>query len=179
MDAKIQLNNQLFRGEVINFELLTDDQIIRELAKEVRAFRKKRKISQADFSEKAGISLASLKNFESGKAPTLKTVLSIYRALGKIRSFENLKINEAPTLKQRYIELEKARRKNHAKSVVTINPKPFENINRVAKQINQTMDPVIKLQEKMRKSSEAMRRLQIQSLNSKNKKDKDEQYFND
>lgn len=53
-----------------------------QIAKRVRDIRKRRKISQKKLSEKSGVSLGSVKRFESSGEISLRALIKIAIALG-------------------------------------------------------------------------------------------------
>jgi transcriptional regulator with XRE-family HTH domain len=54
-----------------------------QLGANLKALRLDRNIEQATLAERAGVSLNALKNLEGGRGSTLKTLLSVVRALGR------------------------------------------------------------------------------------------------
>lgn len=54
-----------------------------QLGASLRALRLDRNIEQATLADRAGVSLNALKNLEGGRGSTLKTLLSVLRALGR------------------------------------------------------------------------------------------------
>ena len=65
-----------------DFTEVTPVEINTGIAKRVRALRKRRKISQAKLSEMSGVSLGSLKRFESNGEISLLSLTKIAIALG-------------------------------------------------------------------------------------------------
>ena len=65
-----------------DFTEVTPVEINMSIAKRVRALRKRRKISQAKMSELSGVSLGSLKRFESNGEISLLSLTKIAIALG-------------------------------------------------------------------------------------------------
>ena len=65
-----------------DFTEVTPVEINMGIAKRVRALRKRRKISQAKMSELSGVSLGSLKRFESTGEISLLSLTKIANALG-------------------------------------------------------------------------------------------------
>lgn len=51
------------------------------LGDQIRTARLRENISQIDLAESAGVGLTALKNIESGKGATLKTLIKVIRAL--------------------------------------------------------------------------------------------------
>jgi transcriptional regulator with XRE-family HTH domain len=60
------------------------------LAERVRALRLLRNWTQATLAERAGISLGSLRRFESTGLASLELVLKVAHALGRLADFESL-----------------------------------------------------------------------------------------
>jgi transcriptional regulator with XRE-family HTH domain len=54
-----------------------------ELGEQLRALRVNRNIDQKTMAERAGVSLRALRNLESGAGTTLRTLVSVVRALGR------------------------------------------------------------------------------------------------
>ena len=54
-----------------------------ELGEQMRALRLRSNLDQISLAERAGIGLAALKNLESGKGATLKTLIKTLRALDR------------------------------------------------------------------------------------------------
>lgn len=64
-------------------QALTIEELEYLLGNNIRQLRLQRNIDQQALSEQAGVSLTALKNLESGKGATTKTMLRVLRALGK------------------------------------------------------------------------------------------------
>lgn len=54
-----------------------------ELGEQVRAIRLRANLDQVTLAERAGAGLTAVKNLESGKGATVKTLIKILRALGR------------------------------------------------------------------------------------------------
>ena len=65
-------------------------EIIIDLAKRVRLVRKKKGISQQKMAEKSGVSLGSIKRFESTGKISIESLLQIAMVLGHLSDFEKL-----------------------------------------------------------------------------------------
>ena len=61
-----------------------------ELGEQARNLRLRQNLDQQTLAEQAGIGLSSLKNLESGKGTTLKTLIKTLRALGRASWLETL-----------------------------------------------------------------------------------------
>lgn len=70
--------------------LLSDDDIEREIGEKVRALRLQRNLDQATVAEQSGISVRALRNLEKGAGSTLRTLLVVMRALGRVHWFESM-----------------------------------------------------------------------------------------
>lgn len=68
----------------INWNLLSNQQIVARLGKEVKRMRLERNLSQAEVAERAGLDRTTVGKLEAGRAATLLTVVQVLRALGKL-----------------------------------------------------------------------------------------------
>jgi len=68
----------------MNFDNLTDEQILLALTKRIRQQRLNLNITQEELSKRAGVHVQTIKNFESGKTTTLLTFILILRAFGNL-----------------------------------------------------------------------------------------------
>lgn len=66
------------------------NEIAKEIAQQEKAKRKRRKLTQAELSARAGISLASLKRFEQTGEISFVSLIRIADILDERESFENL-----------------------------------------------------------------------------------------
>lgn len=64
------------------------------LGEQLRRHRLLRNLSQTDVAERAGIALSALKNLESGKGATVKTLIKALKTLDRVKWLESL----APTV---------------------------------------------------------------------------------
>lgn len=60
------------------------------LGRQARNLRLRRNLDQQAVAEQAGVGLSALKNLESGKGATLKTLIKVLRALGRADWLETL-----------------------------------------------------------------------------------------
>lgn len=60
------------------------------LGRQARNLRLRRNLDQQALAEQAGVGLSALKNLESGKGATLKTLIKVLRALGRAEWLETL-----------------------------------------------------------------------------------------
>ena len=68
----------------------TPSEVSLELAKRLKEIRRQLKLSQADLAERSGVSLGSLKRFESSGRISLESLLKLAHLLGKLKEFDNL-----------------------------------------------------------------------------------------
>lgn len=71
-------------------QLLTLIELEHLLGESVRKIRLLKNLDRKTVCERAGVSLNALKNLESGKGATIKTLLLVVRALGRIDWINNL-----------------------------------------------------------------------------------------
>lgn len=72
------------------FNPKTPNDIARELVEKIKQHRKKLKISQTQLAAKSGVSLGSIKRFESKYKISLNSFIKILIALNLERNLENL-----------------------------------------------------------------------------------------
>ena len=72
------------------FNPKTPNDIAKELVEKIKQHRKKLKISQAQLATKSGVSLGSIKRFESKYEISLNSFIKILIALNLERDLENL-----------------------------------------------------------------------------------------
>lgn len=77
------MNNPLFNPK-------TPNDIAKELVEKIKQYRKKLKISQAQLASKSGVSLGSIKRFESKYEISLNSFIKILIALNLEQDLENL-----------------------------------------------------------------------------------------
>ena len=77
------MNNFLFNSK-------TPNDIAKELIEKIKQHRKKLKISQAQLASKSGVSLGSIKRFESRYEISLNSFIKILIALNLEQDLENL-----------------------------------------------------------------------------------------
>ncbi len=75
--------------------------VMQETAEKVRVLRKSKKWSQEEFSQRSGVSLGSLKRFESTGQISFTSLLKLGHVLGRLSEFESLFMQkESRDLKQ-------------------------------------------------------------------------------
>ncbi len=62
----------------------TTEELEAQLGQQIRALRLRRNVDQQALAAQAGVALSALKNVESGKGATLKTLLKVLRALDRL-----------------------------------------------------------------------------------------------
>ena len=91
---------------MFDFLEATPDEINKEIAVRVRTVRKRRKISQVKLSEKSGVSLGSVKRFESTGEISLLSLTKIAIALNVEQELKQL-FSNVPYLSLEEIENER------------------------------------------------------------------------
>jgi transcriptional regulator with XRE-family HTH domain len=76
------------------------------LGEQLRALRLRRNVDQQTLATNAGVALSALKNVESGKGPTVKTLLKVLRALDRLDWWATL----SPTASISPLQLLKSKR---------------------------------------------------------------------
>lgn len=62
---------------------LTVEEIEADIGEQLKTLRLTRNLSQSVLAERADVSIKALQNLESGKGSTLRTLISVVRALGR------------------------------------------------------------------------------------------------
>ncbi|MDY4921037.1 MAG: helix-turn-helix transcriptional regulator [Phascolarctobacterium sp.] len=88
---------------LFNFEEITPQEINKGIAARIRAVRKRRSISQIRLSEKSGVSLGSVKRFESTGEISLLSLTKIAIALECEQELKNL-FSDVPYLTLEEVE---------------------------------------------------------------------------
>lgn len=70
--------------------LLTDDEILKHIARQTQELRKQKKMTQKEFAKKAGISYGTYIKFENQGSISLKGFLTILRYLGRLKNILSL-----------------------------------------------------------------------------------------
>ena len=68
----------------------TPDSVSKELAQRHKTLRKQLKLTQAEFAERAGVSLGSLKRFESTGLISLESLLKLANLLNRLSDFDDV-----------------------------------------------------------------------------------------
>lgn len=68
----------------------TVDELEFALGERLRNYRLSRNIQQAALAERAGVGVSALRNLESGRGSTVRTLLSVVRALGREEWLNNV-----------------------------------------------------------------------------------------
>lgn len=84
---------------------ISTDEWEAELGRQVRALRLRHNLDQRALAERAGVGLTALKNLESGKGATIKTLIKVLRALDRAGWLETL----APAVSISPLQMLKAR----------------------------------------------------------------------
>ncbi len=68
----------------------TPTELLKEVANKLRAIRKQQKMSQTNLAERSGVSLGSLKRFESTGKISFESLLKLSNILGRLKDFETI-----------------------------------------------------------------------------------------
>jgi transcriptional regulator with XRE-family HTH domain len=68
----------------INWQALSDTQVMERLGVEMRRMRLERNLSQAEVATRAGLDRTTVVKLEAGRAATLLTVVQVLRAIGRL-----------------------------------------------------------------------------------------------
>jgi transcriptional regulator with XRE-family HTH domain len=74
----------------MNWNSLSNSAIIEEVGKRLKDYRFRRKLTQQELADQAGISLFSVTQIERGKAVTMNIFLSVLRVLRLLDNFDLL-----------------------------------------------------------------------------------------
>ncbi len=69
---------------IIDWNLLSDQQALSHIGKELRRMRLERNLSQAEVAKRAGLDRTTIVKLEAGRAATLLTTVQVLRAIGKL-----------------------------------------------------------------------------------------------
>jgi transcriptional regulator with XRE-family HTH domain len=73
----------------MDWNVLSNKAIVEEIGKRVKAYRMRKKLTQQQLAERAGISIFSVAQIENGKSVSLGILLSVLRVL---RLLDNLEL---------------------------------------------------------------------------------------
>ncbi|HMU14041.1 MAG: helix-turn-helix transcriptional regulator [Bacteroidetes bacterium] len=113
----------------INWNLLSNQQIVARLGKEVKRIRLERNLSQAEVAERAGLDRTTVGKLEAGRAATLLTVVQVLRALGKLELLDPFHAEPQPTpymlveAQEKYLKKQRKRAGRKKPDVLTPKPK--------------------------------------------------------
>lgn len=68
---------------------MTDMAIVTEIGKRIKATRKRKRFTQAEVAERAGISSFTVSQIESGKNSSLTSFIAVMRVLKLLENMEN------------------------------------------------------------------------------------------
>lgn len=72
------------------FEGWTDEAILDELGERLRRERLNRNLTRENLAERAGVSVKTIHNLETGGGPSLTTVIRVMRGLGLVERLDAL-----------------------------------------------------------------------------------------
>ncbi len=68
----------------------TDGEVLADIGRRLRGYRLQQNVSQADVARRAGVSLRTVQNLESGADSQFSTVVRVLRALGRLDAVDSL-----------------------------------------------------------------------------------------
>ena len=113
----------------INWQALSDTQVVERLGKELRRMRLERNLSQAEVATRAGLDRTTVVKLEAGRAATLLTVVQVLRALGKLELLDPFHAEPQPTpymlveAQEKYLKKQRKRAGRKKPDVLTPKPK--------------------------------------------------------
>jgi transcriptional regulator with XRE-family HTH domain len=75
---------------IMSHEFLTFPELARELGAQVRDFRIRKGLEQAEVAERAGVSDRTVRNLELGHGSSVDTLLRVMKALGSLEGLDQL-----------------------------------------------------------------------------------------
>ncbi len=81
----------------INWQALSDTQVVERLGAELRRMRLERNLSQAEVATRAGLDRTTVVKLEAGRAATLLTVVQVLRAIGRLELLDAFHKEPQPT----------------------------------------------------------------------------------
>lgn len=88
--------------------LINDEQIIHRLSQTCRKKRLLLNMTQETLATRANLSIPTIKKFEKGEAPSLRTVINILRAIGEIDRLESLISDVQESPREKFLREQKA-----------------------------------------------------------------------
>lgn len=90
---------------------ITDAQVAFELGKRIKATRLRKKLSQVEVAERAGISKFTIGQMENGKNTSLSSLIAVMRVLKLLENFDSLIPQQVISPVEMLAENNKKRRK--------------------------------------------------------------------
>ena len=76
---------------MINYNIdITPNKVLKDVALKLRILRKNAKMSQTELAQRSGVSLGSLKRFESSGSISFEALLKLSNILGRLKDFDNI-----------------------------------------------------------------------------------------
>ena len=82
--SAIRHNTACFSCFYIHMKPTTTEELESRLGEQIRALRLRRNLDQQTIADRADVALSALKNVESGKGSTVKTLIRVLRALDQL-----------------------------------------------------------------------------------------------
>jgi transcriptional regulator with XRE-family HTH domain len=112
----------------INWQGLSDTQVVEQLGAELRRMRLERNLSQAEVATRAGLDRTTVVKLEAGRAATLLTVVQVLRAMGRLEVLDTFheepRLTPMMALEQEAKYLAKQRKRASRRKPTIVPPKP-------------------------------------------------------
>ncbi|MBS1545770.1 MAG: helix-turn-helix transcriptional regulator [Bacteroidetes bacterium] len=113
----------------INWEQITDQQVVARLGKEIKRMRLEHNLSQAEVARRAGLDRTTIVKLEAGRAATLLTFVQVLRAMGRLELLDAFHQEPQPTpymlveAQEKYLKKQRKRASRNKPAVVPPKPK--------------------------------------------------------
>lgn len=104
----------------INWEVLADPAIVKEIGKSLKQIRLNKNLSQEQLSKTSGLDRTTISRMESGRAATLLTLIQVLRALDRLNIL-NVFIVEPEISPLNLLKIQENKRKRAYTANITIN----------------------------------------------------------
>ncbi len=104
----------------INWEVLADPAIVKEIGKSLKQIRLNKNLSQEQLAKTSGLDRTTISRMESGRAATLLTLIQVLRALDKLNIL-NIFLEEPEISPLNLLKIQENKRKRAYTANTTIN----------------------------------------------------------
>lgn len=104
----------------INWEVLADPAIVKEIGKSLKQIRLNKNLSQEQLAKTSGLDRTTISRMESGRAATLLTLIQVLRALDRLNIL-NIFLEEPEISPLNLLKMQESKRKRAYTANTTIN----------------------------------------------------------